>query len=102
MRLTVLFLLLGSVAVLGCGTARDTSEKVTPPSPTSQIKSTLESYAQSGQLDSGIMIVEEQAEKLKETDPAKAETVLKGVKELQAIKDPAKIKAKAKELADSL
>lgn len=103
MRLTGLcLLLLGSVAFLGCGTATDTTQKVTPPSATSQIKSTLETYAQSGELDSGMMVVEEEAEKLKESDPAKAETLIKGIEELKSLNDPAKIKAKAKELADSL
>ncbi len=98
---TRLIVVLGVVAVVGCQDGT-TSKSVEPPSATDQIKPTLETVAESGVLDSGIMTVEEGLQEMKATDPAKAEELLKDLEELQGMQDPAQIKEKAQAMISKL
>ncbi|MEN6496665.1 MAG: hypothetical protein ABFD16_20440 [Thermoguttaceae bacterium] len=86
---------LGLSVVLGCGGER--VQSVEPPK--NQSKTVLESVAQTGILNSGIMVVKEELEKMKATDAAKAEGLLKDLDQLEKMNDAARIKAKAKEMA---
>jgi hypothetical protein len=90
---------LGLGLVLGCGSGEHV-QSVEPPK--NQSKTILESVAQSGILDSGMMSVREELEKMKATDAAKAEGLLKDLDQLEKMNDAARIKAKAKEMAAKL
>ncbi len=89
-----------TVSMLGCGGGLKT-EVVTPPPPPAA-KSLLEAVASSGELGSGAASIREALEKLKTTDAAKAETLLKDLDELEKTNAPAKIKEKAKAMAEKL
>jgi hypothetical protein len=86
---------LGLSVVLGCGGER--VQSVEPPK--NRSKTVLESVAQTGILNSGIMVVKEELEQMKATDAAKAEGLLKDLDQLEKMNDAARIKAKAKEMA---
>jgi len=62
----------------------------------------LESIEKSGRLGSGFNSLTSSTRTLEKTDPAKADAVSKGLKELIEIQDGAKIKAKAKEILGKL
>ena len=89
-------MVLGVSVVLGCGSG-ERVQSVEPPK--NQSKAVLESVAQTGTLDSGIMVVKEELEKMKATDAAKAEGLLNDLGQLEKMNNPAQIKAKAKEMA---
>lgn len=96
--------LLGSGLLLfaGCGgVANIPEEKVTPP-PAPPAKAMLEDIAKSGELGSGASLIREALEAMKATEPAKVEPLLKEMGELEGMSDPAKIKAKAKSMANKL
>jgi hypothetical protein len=101
MWLVRFLLVLGAVAVLGCGEGV-TTQPAQEAAPQQQIKSALETCAESGTIDSGLMVVREQAEAMQETDPDKADALLKDLDELESLRDPAQIKAKAKEMLGKL
>lgn len=101
MRFARFFLVLGLVALLGCG-PQETTQRVEEPSGQDQVKSALENVAESGQIDSGLMIVRDELEAMKATDAAKAEELLSDLDALQALTDPAQAKAKAQEMIDKL
>jgi hypothetical protein len=96
-----LLLVLGMVALLGCG-PQETTEKVEALSSQSQVKAALETLAETGQMDSGVMLIQEQLEAMKETDSAKATELLADLEALMPLKDPAEIKAKAQAMIDKL
>ena len=106
MRFIKSLLLLGMVAVFGCGS--EDSGTVVPSSESGlvaeQIKSSLQGIIESGEIDKEMGLEElcGLAEELKATDSAKGEAVLKELDALQALSTPDEIKAKAKEIADSL
>ncbi len=93
-------LVLGALAVIGCG-GGETSTSVEPPGQ-EQIKPALETVAETGVIDSGLMTVREEAEAMKETDAAKADELLKDLDELESLSDPAEVKAKAQQMIDKL
>ncbi len=94
--------LLSVLAIVGCGSGENATP-VEPPTADSQIKSSLEYVAESGQVDSGIMLVREQLEELKETDAAKADALLKDLDELETMAgNPDGAKAKASEMLKKL
>lgn len=66
------------------------------------LKKGLESIEKSGRIGSGYNSLTSSARTLEKTDPAKAEAVSKGLKELIELQDGAKIKAKAKEIMGKL
>ncbi|MEN6495028.1 MAG: hypothetical protein ABFD16_12185 [Thermoguttaceae bacterium] len=90
---------LGLSVVLGCGSG-ERVQSVEPPK--NQSKTVLESVAQTGILNSGIMVVKEELEQMKATDAAKAEGLLKDLDQLEKMKGAAQIKTKAKEMAAKL
>ncbi len=99
MWLKRLLLVAGMLVALGCG--REETQTVAPPQ--SQIKPTLESVAQTGTIDSGLITVREELEAMKTTDAAKAETLLKDLDELEKMSgNPAGAKAKAQEMLGKL
>ena len=95
-----LFVLLVVATVLGCSGEDTTSVEVAAPN--TQIQSALESAAETGQIDSGIMLVREQLELMQETDAAKADALLKDLDELESMTSTGKVKAKAKEMLSKL
>lgn len=66
------------------------------------LRSGLGAIEKSGRVGSGYNSLTSSARSLEKTDPAKAEAVSKGLKELIELSDPAKIKAKAKEIIGKL
>lgn len=99
MRFRRLIIVFGMAFVLGCGPT-ETTQTVTPPQ--NPIKPTLESIADTGVVDSGTVLVREELEKMKSTDSAKAEDLLKDLDQLESMNDPAAIKAKAKAMVGKL
>lgn len=68
-----------------------------------EIKSTLLAISESGVVGSGGYSLQQQIERLQESDPAKAEELSKQVTELEQLDgQPAKVKAKAKAIAEGL
>jgi hypothetical protein len=92
--------LLLCVAV-GCGTSTPSTE-ITPPPATDAIKMGLQSAAEQGVVDSGLVSVREELEKLKATDAAKAEDLLKDLAQLEKMSGADKIKSKAKDMIKKL
>lgn len=88
-------------ALAGCGTG-DSPKSVTPPAATENIKAALNDVAQTGQIGSGGMTIEQEIEKLHATDAAKADALKKDYDELKTIRDPGKAKAKAQEMMGKL
>jgi len=96
------FVLVVLVAVIGCGGGGGTAVDPLPEPGVSMVRSGLDGVAQTGQLDSGMMSVQDGIEKLSSTDSEKAEKVRKGVEELKKLPDPESRKAKAKEILGQL
>lgn len=89
-----------AVALLGCG--EDTVE-VEPPPPNTAAKTQLEHMAETGEpMGSGGMEIQMAIEKIKETDPAKADKLQGQFDSLVSERNPGKIKATAKEMAAEL
>jgi hypothetical protein len=93
--------LLGIVAVLGCGSK---GQKVTPPtvSPKDAVKKALEDIAQSGQGGSAVGAIMSDLEKLKATEQAVAEELIKDANVLMSTNGEDQIKAKAQEMLKKL
>lgn len=94
---------LATLSLAGCGGgAGDTPVNVTPPTSTEQLKAALNDVVQSGELGSGGMTIEEEIEKIRPTDAAKADALKKGYDEMKAATSPAAMKAKAQEMMSKL
>lgn len=98
LRFAWLVLLVG--VVVGCG-GRERGVPVEPPSPKLLAKSILEETAAEGQMTS-VETLQEMLEAMKESDPAKADELLADYEELATLTQPAKITAKAREMAGKL
>lgn len=98
----VLPIILLSCALAGCGGVSDTPKTVTPPSSTESIKMTLEGVAQSGELGSGGMTLEQEIEKLRTSDPAKADALKSDYEQLKTTNDPSQVKSKAQDMLKKL
>ena len=86
------------VLFVGCSAGvQDNPVEVTPTGANAKIA--LEGIAESGQLTSDVMTIEDDIAALKESDPAKAEALEKDLEELKAMSKPAEIKKKAAEMA---
>jgi hypothetical protein len=92
--------LLCGMALCGCGGSIP-EEAVTPPPPT-PAKQMLNDIANSGEVGSGASLIRDALEAMKATDAPKAEELLTELTELEGMTDPAKVKAKAKSMADKL
>ena len=100
-----LWVVLSVVAlVIGCsqGGSGSSSQKSAAPS-AAGAKAALEGMAKSGMMGSGMQPVGSYISSLRATDPAKAEELDKGFRELGSLSGrPDALKAKAKALADKL
>jgi hypothetical protein len=90
----------GLASGCGYGTVDVQTESVQPAS--ASAKTMLENIAQSGEVTSDAMSIEEELEKLKSTDEAKATALLEDLKALRGMSNSQQIKQKAKEMADKL
>ncbi|NMC21257.1 MAG: hypothetical protein GYA33_12660 [Thermogutta sp.] len=87
---------------LGCGSGTP-SANVQPPDPQQEIRSVLQQVAETGVLDSGLMLVRERLEAMRETDPAKAQALLQDLSQLESMTgNPNQAKAKAQEMLGKL
>ncbi len=97
-RSLMLFVL---VAAIGCSPG-PAPEAVQPPSGVENAKTVLQGMVDSGTAGSGVMQLQSAISEMKSSDPEKASALEQGAKELSTMSDPAQIKAKAKEMLDSL
>ncbi len=90
------------VCLAGCGSGETTMSVEEAPAE-DQIRSALQSVADTGMVDSGLMVVREKLEEMKETDAAKAEALLKDLDQLESLRrNPAQARAKAQEMIQKL
>ena len=101
MKYALLCCLIALTFCLGCGPSTQ-STTVEPPKPVEEIKATLKGYADSGQLDSGIVILEEEIAKLKETDAALASTLEEDLAKLQSASGRSAVKKQAEAMLEKL
>ncbi len=92
---------LALVATLGCGSGNRVDVTVTPPPPPAA-KLLLQEVAATGQLGSGAEAIREGLEMLKQSDPHKAELLLREFDQLSKAAHPHSVSAKAKALAAKL
>ncbi|GAB4136489.1 MAG: hypothetical protein Kow0040_22550 [Thermogutta sp.] len=89
-------------ALIGCGPSTP-STKVETPDPNQEVRSALQQVADTGVVDSGLMVVRERLEAMKETDAAKAQTLLQDLSQLESMTgNPNQAKAKAQEMLGKL
>jgi hypothetical protein len=98
-RRAFVMLFLG-MALVGCG-GGDKSVTVTPPPPPAALPF-LQAIASSGEMGSEVDLIRDSFEKMKETEPQKAEDLLKDLETLKSTTDPAKIKAQAEKMIQKL
>ena len=99
MRIGMIFSLLLVAFLTGCSNEPAPVTQTQGPPP---VKAALEHIANTGEMGSGMMEVENGLNELKKTDAAKADKLLKEFADLQAAKDPETVKSKAKAMADQL
>lgn len=91
------------VSIVGCGTDGDNGFSETVKiDVVGTIKNDLGAIEKSGRVGSGMTNLTNNVTALKKTDPAKGELLEAGLKEIVTLRDPAKVKAKAKELLGAL
>ncbi len=97
----LLAVVLGCFAV-GCGGVKE--EKIAIPNSAiiQNVKSTLEIYAKSGKLGSGISGLNSDINGITSTDPALGEKLKAAFTQLEQGKSPKEIKAKAQEMLDMI
>ena len=101
LRFLLLTIIFGSVTtIIGCGDGHAPSRSVEPPPPSA--KATLQEIAASGNLSAKKVQLKEELEGMGESEPEKAEELLADYEQLTSLSGAAKIKAKAKEMADKL
>jgi hypothetical protein len=89
-----------AVAILGC---RQSTPVAQPQgAPVEGVKSRLEVVAETGQVGSEMILIEEDLKRMQETDPAKAGELLSDLEQLQATVDPERAKSLAKEMLGKL
>jgi hypothetical protein len=86
---------------IGCGprVIKVEQPKLTP---VDSIKAYLEAIAGTGRMGSEVDLLEEGIQKLKGTDAAKGDALLKDLQQLKSLTDPARVTAKAKEMLGKL
>jgi hypothetical protein len=97
-RRAFVMLFLG-MAMVGCG--GDKSINVTPPPPPPALPF-LQSIAASGQMGSEVDLIRDSFEKMKGTEPQKAEELLRDLETLKSTTDPAQIKMQAEKMIKKL
>lgn len=94
--------LVALVAIVGCGTQGSVSVDPVERTPAEEIKSGLESLAETGHFAPGMETIADQIAALKTTDAEKGEALQKDWEEIEKLTDPEAIKAKAKEMIEKL
>ena len=97
-RRAFVMLFLG-MAMVGCGGEKTIN--VTPPPPPPALPF-LQSIAASGEMGSEVDLIREGFEKMKATEPQKAEELLKDLETLKSTTDAAQIKAQAQKMIQKL
>lgn len=96
-------LFVASVAVsVGCGQRGRTPIRVEVPPPVTQLRSLLETYAKTGELDSGVIAIREQIDVLRATDAAKADALAAELPKLESSKGAAAVKKQAEAMLGKL
>ena len=99
-------LLLFVMTCVGCGGGdaggEDTAAETNNITSTADMKSALESIAQTGEMGSAAMGFRDTLEGLKQSDAAKADKLLADLDKLEAASSPAATKKIAKQMADQL
>ncbi len=103
-RLTIILAL---VALLlgGCGGSSGPGPQRVQPAqvqPADAIRSALESIARTGEVGSEGLTIQENIERLRASDPAKADALSKDYEELQRASDPGKVKSVAAQMLQKL
>jgi len=75
---------------------------VTPPPAAAQLRALLETYAKTGELDSGVVAVREQIDALRATDAAKADALAAELAKLEASRGAAAVKKQAEAMLEKL
>lgn len=92
-----------AIVIVGCGTDGDNGfSETVKVDLIGKIKTDLEEIEKAGRAGSGMISLFGSVAVLKKTDPAKADLLEAGLKDIGNLKDPAKVKAKAKELIGAL
>jgi hypothetical protein len=93
-----------SAVSIGCNSGADNNEVIVNKdyNPITDLKSGLEGIEKSGRLGSGFGSLKGSVIDLRKTDAAKADMLEKELTDLAALSDPAKVKAKAKEIIGKL
>jgi hypothetical protein len=94
-------LLLLSAFVVGCGQGSTEVQQVAVPT-ADILKASLKNPAETGQLGSELITIEESIAKLQTEKSANADALAKDLEELKTADTPAKVKAKAKEMQGKL
>lgn len=97
-RRAFVMLFLG-MAMVGCGGDRPVNVTPAPPPP---VRPFLESIASSGEMGSEVDLIRDSFEKMKGTEPKKAEELLKDLETLKSATDSAQIKAQAQKMISKL
>ncbi len=102
MNLLRFLVLLGAVAVVGCGPSAQLSGTAEEKAPSDIVKETLEQIAESGQSGSEVGAMMVALEEMRATDAATADALIEDGNALMATSDPEAVKAKAKEMLAKL
>ncbi len=92
------FVLVCALALCGCDSGN--SSATTPDVET--VKQLLLDVSERGEIGSASMIIRDELEKLKATDEAKANELIKDLEQLENTPDPTQVKTMAKKMADKL
>ncbi len=96
------FALACTLTLSGCGdNSSVTQERVVPPEPPTA-KQLLLQVAEAGGLGSGSFLIREELEKLRATNAAKANELIKDLDQLEKISAPSRFRTMAKKMADKL
>lgn len=98
-------ILLLSVVMCGCGNSQQkfaAPTEIAHVSPSERMKGWLDSVAESGQLDSGVTMLPDWIEEMRQAGAANADELQRDVEELMTMKDASKLKSAAKKLSEKI
>lgn len=90
------------LCVGGCGRSGPEKVQVQVPPPAQQLRALLETYATSGQLDSGVVAIREQIDTLRATDAAKADELAADLAKFETLKAADAVKKQAESMLKKL
>jgi len=102
MNFSRFLVLLGVIAVVGCGPSAQLTGSAQEETPTDIAKATLEQIVESGQAGSEIGAMMVAFEEMRATDAATADALIEDGNAMMAMSSPDEIKAKAKEMLAKL